>query len=123
MIFNAFHIFINSIKLIIARVTTNICIYVLCTYMYIRSSEIGSRKILRTSKSPNASDSTYVLGTFLILECRRIVRASTPFPVRPINKIRMKMIGTKYVSGRSLYGMYSSSSSLVSFVIISPITS
>lgn len=51
---------------------------------------------------------TYVFGTFRIVRCLIKTIINVPFPSTPTIKIIENRIGTRYVSGRYLYGTKSS---------------
>lgn len=48
---------------------------------------------------------TYVFGTFLIVLCLRNMITKVPLPNTPMTNMRKNSTGTKYVSGRSPYGI------------------
>lgn len=53
---------------------------------------------------------THVFGMFRIARCRKKITINVPLPTTPTTNIMLKINGTIYVSGRSLYGLYSSQS-------------
>lgn len=62
-------------------------------------------KLTLYSGQPTNIINTYVLGTFLIVRCRRKITTKVPFPIQPTKKIKKNTTGTTYVSIRSLYGV------------------